>query len=245
MNKKNLHVPFLFALFLVLVASIPSTAQVAWGCNDPDGGIQIWFDYNQNCQSSPGSLAGLSEIGFHSGANGWASVIEWDHANATNGMNMGNDTFAVFLPDPNTYYGITVTAINFVFNQGPINAGEPWGAEGKEDDGNGGCADFYVDLLNIAETCATTSGVEDFLLDKHLTISPNPFSDFTTISFDNEDQDIYNIQVRNSMGQIVKEVIQFTGDEIKFDRQQHPSGIYFLTLINEKGQFYSSQLIVR
>lgn len=243
MNNKFLQVQFLF--FFMLLAGSSTNAQVMWGCNDPDGGIQVWFDYSQNCPNSPGSLAGMSEIGFHSGANGWASVIEWDHANSTTGMNMGNDTFAVFLPSPNTYYGVTVSAINFVFNQGPSNAAEPWGAEGKENDGNGGCADFYLDLLSIAETCPATTGVENLLLDNNLTISPNPFSDFATIRFENNDQEVFHLQIRNSIGQVVKEVVQFTGNEIQFSKGNHPSGMYFLTLINPKGQVYSSQMIIQ
>lgn len=244
MKCRTLHLRLFFVLPLLLLA-VYSQAQVMWGCNDPDGGIQIWFDYNQNCPNSPGSLAGLEEIGFHSGANGWASIVTWDAANATTGVNIGNDTFVVSLPNPNTYYGTTVTALNFVFNQGTINPTDPWGSEGKENDRNGGCFDFYLDLLTISQTCPALTGVQELVLDKHLTIAPNPFSDYAVITFENDAQENYTIQIRNSLGQVVKEVAQFNGNQLVFNKVDHAPGFYVITLINSSGQFFSSQMLIQ
>lgn len=214
-------------------------------CNDPEGGIQIWFDYNQNCPTSPGSLAGLPAIGFHSGANGWAKVVEWNGANATTGVNIGNDTFVVDLPDPNAYYGTTVTAINFVFNQGATNPAEPWASEGKADNGAGGCNDFYLDLTTITETCPESTGLNDVLLDKSLTIMPNPVTDRAVISFENNARENYQIRITNAVGQLVKEISEFSGNELAFHKDGAAPGIYFVTLTNQKGQFFSSQMVIR
>ena len=243
MKRKQLPIRLLFILPFLSMAFYQQ-AQVMWACNDPAGGIQIWFDYNQNCPNSPGSLAGLAEIGFHSGANGWASVVAWDDANATTGVNVGNDTFLVDLPDPNAYYGTATTAINFVFNQGTVNTSEPWGAEGKEDDGMGGCLDFFVDLLTITETCPTATSVHELLLRKELTIYPNPLSEEAVISFENDRQENYDLRITNSFGQLVEQVRQFNGDEYVFHRNGHAPGFYFVTLTNEQGQFFSGRMMI-
>ena len=84
MKLKFLH---LITLSCLMLMAAEHQAQVISPCNDPAGGIQIWFDYNLVCPNSPGSLAGHQEIGFHSGANGWAAVVEWDKPNAVRGVN--------------------------------------------------------------------------------------------------------------------------------------------------------------
>ena len=63
MKRKQLTIRLLFILPFLSMAFYQQ-AQVMWACNDPAGGIQIWFDYNQNCPNSPGSLAGLAEMGL-------------------------------------------------------------------------------------------------------------------------------------------------------------------------------------
>ncbi|MEP6645826.1 MAG: T9SS type A sorting domain-containing protein [Saprospiraceae bacterium] len=243
--KRNYLQMRLFFFSLMMMSAYYSQAQVVTACNDPEGGIQIWFDYNQHCPNSPGSLAGMQQIGFHSGANGWASVVEWDKAGATTGMNTGNDVFVVDLPDPDAYYGVPVTAINFVFNQGPVNPADPWGAEGKEDNGTGGCNDFYIPLADITQTCQSTSAVHDLILHQHMTIAPNPFTDFAVVRFENSSRQEFEVMVRNSVGQLVNEVHHFSGDEFVFSKDNHPAGFYFVTVTNAKGKFFSGQMVIQ
>jgi hypothetical protein len=235
----------LFLFTLCILSAGYSHAQVLTSCNDPEGGIQIVFDYSLHCPSSPGSLAGQQEIGYHSGANGWASVVEWDKPNAVHGKNNGSDVFVVYLPDVDAYYGVPTTAINFVFNQGPGNPAEPWGAEGKEDNGAGGCNDFYLPLANVTETCALSAGIHELLTGKDLTISPNPVTDFAIIRFENDAQEAYAIQIRNAVGQLVKEVKQFNGNQLEFNKNDNPAGFYMVTVTNAKGQFFSGQMMIQ
>ena len=234
---------FLFSLFML--STLDSQAQVISACNDPAGGIQITYDYNLNCPASPGSLAGMQEIGFHSGANGWAAVVEWDKPNAVHGVNTGNNVFIVDIDDLTAYYGVPTTAINFVFNQGATVPAEPWGSEGKEDNGAGGCNDFFIDLATVTETCVLSSVAEDLLKDKGLTISPNPVTDFAVIRFENAAQDKYDIAIRNSIGQVVKEVKQFSGNSFEFNKDNNSPGMYFVTLTNAKGQFFTGQMNIQ
>lgn len=245
MKLKALPVKALVLTLFGLSYTISGIAQVMWACNDPEGGIQIWFDYSQNCPNSPGSLAGMQEIGFHSGANGWASVVDWNNANAVTGINMGSDTFVVDIDDLTAYYGTTTTAINFVFNQGPADAANPWNSEGKADDGVGGCADFYLDLTTLTQACPMISGLQDLQLEKDLIIAPNPISETATISFENTKKENYRIQIRNATGQLVHELKDFNGDQFSFSKERHPAGFYTITLINEKGQFFTGQMVLQ
>ena len=102
---------FMTLLFAVSFASAQTNAAIS-ACNDPSGGIQIVYDYSLNCAASPGNLASLASIGFHSGGttdvnDGWAAGgagIDWDNADASNGINDGNDVFTVYIPDVDAYY---------------------------------------------------------------------------------------------------------------------------------------------
>ncbi|RMG59588.1 MAG: hypothetical protein D6722_22045, partial [Bacteroidetes bacterium] len=166
----------LFTLFIALLLGGSAYAQSAISaCNDPEGGIQIFFYEANNCPAAPGDLAGMDTIGFHSGANQWANVIAWDAAGALGGINMGGDTFRVYIADPATYYGAaTVDNIYFVFNQGFVDPSTPWGSEGKADDGAGGCADFSIVIADVTETCRTsaTTSIRDAQLDLGLSVAP-------------------------------------------------------------------------
>lgn len=72
---KNLYV---LALTLFAFGAVAAQSTGVSGCNDPNGGIQITFDESMNCNA--GALAGMSAIGFHSGANMWSSVVDWNAA---------------------------------------------------------------------------------------------------------------------------------------------------------------------
>jgi len=95
-----------------LIAALGLNARIT-GCLDQSGGIQIAFDESLNCSSAPGDLAGLNTIGFHSGANQWSSVIDCNAATAITAQNDGNDIFTVYLSDPDSYYGTSVSNIFF------------------------------------------------------------------------------------------------------------------------------------
>lgn len=124
-------------------------------CNHPDGGIQISYDYGKGCPNANGDLSGMTEIGFHSGVNGWSTSVAWDAMNALTGENDGDDVFTVYIADPSDYYGESnITEYNFVFNQGAEVPADAWASEGKADDGMGGCADLNLSAASITETCA-------------------------------------------------------------------------------------------
>ena len=136
--------------------SITSAGLIEAGsCVGEDGTLTIAWDIADNCEQVEGSLAGMNEIGFHSGANDWVSVVEWNGDGAATATNDGNDRFSLTI-DPATYYGIEIDALNnifFVLNQGPAFPDDPWAASGRAQ-GDGECVDLNITISELP-TCAT------------------------------------------------------------------------------------------
>ncbi len=71
------------------------------------------------------------------------------------------------------------------------------------------------------------SGIDDVLTKSNYTISPNPFSEFTTICF-NRPLTNSPVLVYNSLGQKVKELKNVSGESVVIQRENLPPGIYML-----------------
>ena len=61
--------------------------------------VQISFDNSMNCAAAPGDLSAMADIGFHSGADSWSTVIPWDDAGAVTAQNDGAGGCADFMVD--------------------------------------------------------------------------------------------------------------------------------------------------
>ena len=96
--------------------------------------VQISFDNSMNCAAAPGDLSAMADIGFHSGADSWSTVIPWDDAGAVTAQNDGAGVFTLTM-DPAAYYGVAASTVHFVYNGGPADPANPWASEGKDDDG--------------------------------------------------------------------------------------------------------------
>lgn len=75
-----------------------------------------------------------------------------------------------------------------------------------------------------------------------LTISPNPFSDKTTIQFKNENN--YNVRISNLAGQTLQAFNNVTGNSLTISRNNMPAGLYFVTFINAEGAVFTQKLVV-
>ncbi len=216
------------------------------GCNDPAGGIQLIFDDATGC--TPGALAGMAEVGFHSGMNGFMNVIDWNAGTAVTGVNDGNDDFMIYLADVDAYYGQaagTVTQVDFVLNQGPSDPGNPWSAEGKKDDGGGGCADLTIMLSSITETCEVSASTRDLLLDLDFQVMGNPFTERATVMFSNTDNSVYTARLADATGRILRTYSQINTNQLEIERGNLSSGFYFVTFTNEEGAFATVKLFAR
>ncbi len=244
----------LAACAMLAFASHAQTSAIT-ACKKASGEINIFFDVSKNCTFGPPNSASVlgsrTEIGFHSGANMWSVVREWDHPTSVHGIRIsGSGTNAVFqvtIADPAAYYGLAVApaTIYFVFNDGaqgdPATSNFPWYAEGKEQ-GAGNCSDFFITLADLP-TCAASS-VLDLRQELRISASPNPFSTSTVLSFDNPNDDNYSLTIRNLMGQEVRSYRDIKTGAVEIRRDDFAKGIYFAVLEDAAGRFTTQQLVI-
>ena len=246
---------YLFAALAVLAFASNAQNSAVTACKKASGEINIFFDVSKNCTSGPANSAAIlgsrTEIGFHSGANGWTVVREWDLANSVHGVRIsGSGTSSVFqvtLVNPAAYYGLAVapTTINFVFNDGaqgdPATTNYPWYAEGKDQGAGNTCLDFFITVADLA-TCATST--QDLRDQISASVSPNPFGASTVFSFDNPNGDNYSLKILNLMGQEVRSYKDIRTGSVEIRRDDFAKGIYFAVLEDAQGRFLTEQLVI-
>jgi len=84
----------------------------------------------------------------------------------------------------------------------------------------------------LVEFKATRTSVRNTLFDQKpiLNIHPNPFSSTTIISFDNPYNESYILRIIDQNGKLIKEMSDIRSNSIELNREDLPSGIYFLEL---------------
>jgi hypothetical protein len=221
-------------------------------CVDADGGlVRIDLDYDQACPEGDSAmlLVGAAELGFHSGANDWASVVAWDDPGAVKLVNDGNDNFSAVI-DVEAYYGIAyadLMNIQIVANNGP-SGGAPWDNVLK-DPRNGGfggnepCSDIRI-FIAEAPACDLT-GTKDIELQHSFKVTPNPFHNRTFLEFDNPNNRTFELVITNMSGQTVRAMNNITGERVLIEREGLPTGMYIANLIDENGNFATTKLVVK
>lgn len=246
---------YLFAAFAVLTFASYAQTSAITACKKASGEINIFFDVSKNCTFGPPNSASVlgsrTEIGFHSGANGWMVVREWDHPTSVHGIRIsGSGTNAVFqvtIADPAAYYGLAIapSTINFVFNDGaqgdPTTNNFPWYAEGKEQ-GAGNCLDFFINVADLP-VCAA-SDVLNLRNQIRVSTAPNPFSASTILSFDNPNGENYTLTIRNLAGQEVRSYKDIKTGTVEIRRDDFAAGMYFAVLEDAAGRFLTEKLVI-
>ena len=178
--------------------------------------ISISFDNAFNCAAAPGSLSGMAAIGFHSGADSWSTIIDWDAATALQATNDGADVYTLTM-DPATYYGVAASTVHFVYNMGPTDPAGPWASEGKDDDGAGGCADFMVDIASLSPCSA--NGFNEVTLNDVINVAPNPANEMTN----------FNIILRNNK-EVRIQIFDITGKKVdNINRAIYSKGVHSIS----------------
>jgi Secretion system C-terminal sorting domain len=252
----------LCAFFGVSFMSFAQSASTA--CKSAAGtGITITFDVSKNCASTPmgskDSLGKRTEIGFHSGANGFSIVREWNSAAGAGGVaaikgvrvagtSGATAKFTVTIPNLATYYNTTtaITGVSFVFNDGwdpARGTRSEWNSEGKGTKADAsGCEDFAVTLAGLA-TCTAAS--QDLRNEMSVKTSPNPFKDVTYITFDNASGKNFSLSISDITGRVVRNINNITTDFVEIKRENLTTGVYFAVLRDASGKFLTEKLIVQ
>lgn len=101
-------------------------------------------------------------------------------------------------------------------------------------------SDTSVQVANIGNTSIDNIAAAKLL---NLSIQPNPFKDFTTISFDNPNQENFNLIINDVQGKTLRSYTNITNSFIRIDRKDLVAGAYLYTLWN-KGISVSGRLVV-
>jgi hypothetical protein len=253
----------LYILCAFLGLTSMSYAQVATACKSTSGaGITITYDVSKNCGMAPmgskDSLGKRTEIGFHSGANGFSIVREWNSAAgaggvaAIKGVRVAGTSgvtakFTVTIPNLATYYNTTtaITGVSFVFNDGwdpARGTRSEWNSEGKDAKTDGSCADMVVTLAGLA-TCTAAS--QDLRNEMSVKTAPNPFKDVTYITFDNASGKNFTLSISDVTGRVVRTINNITTDFVEIKRENLSTGVYYAVLRDASGKFLTEKLVVQ
>ena len=99
-----------------------------------------------------------------------------------------------------------------------------------------GCADTSVCVF------ITTVGMNQFTMDNDITISPNPFTSETTITF-SERQKNTTIKIMDVVGKEIKTVL-FSGKSLILEKGEMQSGVYFVQITDEKKNVVNRRVVV-
>jgi Secretion system C-terminal sorting domain len=247
---------FLFAL----AATTSAFSQVIVACRKASGEINIIYDPSKNCPMADGgvsakdTLAKRTAIGFHSGANVWSMLREWNSLAGAGGVTAitgkrvegtsgATAKFSIVIPDPKAYYnaGATViSSISFVLNDGVATPASAWSYSGKPSNAtNTGCDDFVITLATLATCAVGTSELQNM----KTVIAPNPFKTETYITFNNFDNKIYTLTLIDAVGRVARVYSHITTDFVEIQRGNLTGGMYFVILKNAEGQSITQKLM--
>lgn len=89
-----------------------------------------------------------------------------------------------------------------------------------------------------------TVGLEEEKINQNFTVSPNPFSESTTIRFEADDSQTYELQIINETGQIVRTYNNIISGEIKIVKGKLKSGLYFFRIRNNEISIASGKIMI-
>ncbi|NOQ71959.1 MAG: T9SS type A sorting domain-containing protein [Crocinitomix sp.] len=72
--------------------------------------------------------------------------------------------------------------------------------------------------------------------DSHITVYPNPFSDFTTVKFSEEFTGEHTIIIYDILGTEVYRLANISGQQVQIGKNDIGSGLYFLSVVNPDGR---------
>ena len=101
---------------------------------------------------------------------------------------------------------------------------------------------YYLDAV-IVEKLSSTS-LAKININDGVKIYPNPFTDHTTMIFDNPNNQNYTLTIFNAQGFIVRKSTDITSNRLRIERNDLPSGFYYYQLANRDNIVANGKLII-
>lgn len=178
-----------------------------------------------------------------------------------------DDAWKLLPTDNPNIYSLTASVtpdangqIEFKYVNG--NAWQIGGAEVSEQGITASCGSGGIGTLNRLETIGTTgsyvlplylwnsceispfAGTGNISTASGLKASPNPFSDKTIISFNNPSSASHDVIITSLTGQVVRNMQNVTGGQVVIERGNLTSGVYFVSIRNDKGEISTQKVVV-
>jgi len=96
--------------------------------------------------------------------------------------------------------------------------------------------------LKIESEVVSTKNIT---VSKQFKASPNPFQNETLITWNNATNATYQAQLVNFTGQVVRRYQNVKGESLLIEKRGLISGIYFLNLVDEAGNYGTKKLLVQ
>lgn len=197
------------------------------------------------------SANGISVAGNFQAAAGMAS--DWSPADGGMEDADGNGVWQVTVSLPaGTYAFKYVNGNGWGDNEGV--AGTALDATCSIDDGAGNInrtvtissdtvvGPYFYDQCVLS---STTLSVNDITTEATMLVAPNPMGERAAIFLSNPNNEVFNMTMTNIMGQVVRTQNNINTNVVEIEKADLTSGVYFITLQNEKGAKITEKLIVQ
>lgn len=90
-----------------------------------------------------------------------------------------------------------------------------------------------------------TLGISELTSKNNFKVNPNPFNEFSMLTFENPLHENCSLKIWNTNGQIEKQYSNIRNNELKIDRDGMNSGIYFFQIMNNKRLIANGKLVIQ
>ncbi len=102
---------------------------------------------------------------------------------------------------------------------------------------------YYIDDVEVIDISPTS--VNRIASVANTNLSPNPFSNYTTLTFDNHLRKKHTLAIYNTQGILVQKIKSINSGEVKIERGELSPGCYFYELKSEDGAVAKGKLFVQ
>ncbi len=102
-----------------------------------------------------------------------------------------------------------------------------------------------VDLDTVIKTDTNVTYISTIGTIANVQLSPNPFSNSTTLTFDNRGKNLHTFFIYNIEGRLVRKIEHIRTGELSIDRNDLDVGCYFYELRSEDGAVAKGKLFVQ
>ncbi len=101
---------------------------------------------------------------------------------------------------------------------------------------------LYDTLISTVNSNCSSLGITNKIINETISVSPNPFTSLTTLTFNKEGK--YAIKITDVLGKEIK-TINFSGKEYVLEKGEMENGIYFLQIMDENKNVTNKKIVVQ